>query len=335
MHVSVVIPTFNRAALLLQTLPALLHQLVRGFTYEIIFVSNGSTDQTAEILSENEKQFPQRIRYFRIEPTGNPSAPRNFGIRKATGDVLIILDDDVLPDPDLVLRHVEFHLAYPALHHAALGEAYVPAHLLQDPMSLFHHFPYDEIRNLDRLSYLHFWTCNVSVKRKFMLEAGMFDEQFLMYEDMICGHRLATQGMHLHFLPAARGQHLHQLKAPDLPAKGLHYGRWLYPFAIDRLPERAVKERFGILSPDIGFATLAKRLVRRLGFRLADNPLTMACLKALGATGPKRSRFSDFYYFIIFRRNLLAGYYQAKREAKLHGHPPSARVRASSPNQGK
>src|SRR3990167_1970243 len=176
MRISVVIQTFNRSSLLARTIPALANQQTRtGIAYEVIFVSNGSSDNNHSHLKEAVACYPDRCRYFYIDPTGGPSAPRNVGIRAATGDVVIILDDDVLPDPDLVLRHAEFHLAHPEPHHAALGEVYVPPDLLDEPMSLFHSFPYDEVRNLDRLSYLHFWTCNVSVKRQFMPEAGMFD----------------------------------------------------------------------------------------------------------------------------------------------------------------
>jgi len=125
--------------------------------------------------------------------------------------------------------------------------------------------------------------------------------------------------MHLHFVPSARGQHLHQLAASAVPAKGQWIGRWLHPF-VEHLPERAVKERFGILSAEIGIRLLAKRLLKRAAFRIVDNPATTACLKLFGATGSKRSRVTDFYYFLIFRRNLLAGYYQAKREARA-GRP--------------
>lgn len=333
MHLSIVIPTFNRSNLLGRTIPALANQQRGDFTYEVIFVSNGSTDGTDVILKEAVARFPDTFRYFYIPPTGGPSAPRNVGIRAATGDVVIILDDDVLPDPDLILRHAEFHKEHPEPHHAALGEVYVPPDMLTDPMSLFHTFPYHEVRSLDRLSYLHFWTCNVSMKRPFMLEAGLFDETFLAYEDILCGHRLVSNGMHLHFLPSARGQHLHQLKPSGIPAKGLWYGRWLYPF-VERLPERAVKQRFGILSPDLGAMLFVMRLLRRIAFRIVDNRATMACLRLLGATSGKRSRISDLYYYVIFRRNLVAGYYQAKRQARAGQRPTAVATRPEWVNRG-
>jgi len=315
MRISVVIPTFNRSRLLSRTIPALMDQQTDGFSYEVIFISNGSSDDSAAVLSEAAARYPGKLRYFYIDPTGGPSAPRNHGIRAATGSVVIILDDDVLPENDLVLRHAEFHRQHPEPQYAALGRVYVPDSLLDDPMSSFHTFPYHQVEQLDRLSFLYFWTCNVSLKREFMLDAGMFDEIFLYYEDMICGHRLASRGMELRFVSEARGQHLHQLKPSDLPAKARFLGRWLVPF-VERVPDRAVKERFGILSTDIGWQLLMKRLLRRAAFRIVDNPVTRGFLRLMGATNGKRSRVSDSFYLLIFRRNLLAGYHQALRERR-------------------
>ncbi|MBL8488326.1 MAG: glycosyltransferase family 2 protein [Rhodocyclaceae bacterium] len=316
MRISVVIPTFNRARLIRSTIPALVGQQVGpGVTYEVIFVDNGSSDDTRSVLAEAERAAPEVLRHRSIAPTGGPSAPRNVGIRAADGDAIVILDDDVLPDPGLVQAYAEFHRAHPEPHHAAVGEAYVPEDLLADPMSLFHAFPYDSVRNLDRLRYLHFWTCNVSVKRQFMLEKGMFDERFLYNEDMICGHRLEEGGMHLHFLPAARGQHLHQMTPAGLEAKGIFTGRWIHA-TCQYLPDPELKRKFGVIDPSIGWSLVARRLANRAGFRLIDNPLTRAALRALGATDGRRSRVSDLYYYIIFRRSVVAGYAQARREAK-------------------
>lgn len=316
MHLSIVIPTFNRSRLLVRTIPQLMAQRTADdVSYEVLFVSNGSTDSSAEILQEAAKQNPNRLKFFSIEPTGGPSAPRNRGIREATGDVVIILDDDVLPDADLVQRYAEFHQTHPEPHHAALGVAYVPKSLQDDPMSMFHTFPYHEVEGLERLGCEHFWTCNVSIKRSFMLECGMFDESFLYYEDILCGHRLMRHGMHLHFLPEARGQHLHQLEPTGIAKKGHFTGFWLYPF-VEAIPEKLIKQRFGILAPEIGMPLLLKRIIRRVGFRIVDNRLTHGCLKMLGAGGPRRTRMSDFYYFLIFRRHLLAGYAEAKQRAR-------------------
>lgn len=311
---SLVIPTYNRRELLQHSVPLLLNQRTDDlFTYEVIFVSNGSPDTTMEFLRPLAEAHPERLRCYEIAPTGGPSGPRNFGIRQARGRVVVILDDDVVPESDFAMAHWRFHRRHPEQHHAALGEAFVPKELLGDPMSLFHTFPYDEVRPLKKLSYVHFWTCNVSVKRDFMLRHGMFDEYMLYFEDILVGYRLERAGMHLHFLPEARGRHLHKLAAEGVAPKGKFTGRWLYDF-VEHLPAPEVKHRFGILTRDVPVLWLAKKLLNRLAFRMVDQALTAAVLRALGAENGRRSKASDLYYYLIFRRNMLAGYYERKRE---------------------
>jgi glycosyltransferase involved in cell wall biosynthesis len=90
--VSVVIPTFNRAALIVNALKSVFAQTYQD--YEIIVVDDGSTDGTQEIL----KPYSQRIRYVYQENRG-ASAAQNKGIEFAKGEWISILasDDEWLP----------------------------------------------------------------------------------------------------------------------------------------------------------------------------------------------------------------------------------------------
>jgi glycosyltransferase involved in cell wall biosynthesis len=310
---SLVIPTYNRARLLPETIPALKRlRVAEGIAYEVIFVDNGSTDSTQSILEEVARREPERFRYIRNPPTGGPSSPRNRGIRAAKGEAVVIIDDDVVPDDDLVLQYAAFHARYPEQHHAAVGVAYVPERLQEDPMSWLHTFNYAGIQDPDRVSYLYFWTCNVSVKREFMLSAGMFDEAFLCAEDVMCGYKLAQNGMHLHFCPEARGQHLHQMTPLALPARGRFVGRWQYRF-LERTGwdlDALILNR--VLSTRLPLWILIKRIAGRIAFRILDNPLTMWLLERLGARRSKRNRITDIYYRFVYYRNFLAGFYEAK-----------------------
>jgi glycosyltransferase involved in cell wall biosynthesis len=318
---SFVIPTYNRAGLLAELIPALANlRTADGIAYEAIFIDNGSSDSTPAVLKEAVRQFPDKFRYIRIAPTGGPSAPRNVGIRAALGDGLILIDDDFIPDNDIVLRYAEFHTKYPEQHHAALGSTYVPERLRDDPMSLFREFDNSVMKHPDCLNYLHFWTRNVSVKRQFMLSAGMFDESFLYYEDVLCAYRMEQNGMHLHFWQAATGQHLHQTKWEGLPIRGLFLGRWLHRF-LERVGHDPVAMiHLSVLSTDLPKLVLLKLIAGRIAFRTLDNPLVTRLLEMLGARGSKRSSITDHYYRTIFHRNVLAGYYEAKRNADA-GHP--------------
>jgi glycosyltransferase involved in cell wall biosynthesis len=91
--ISVVIPTYNRAEVLLDAINSVLSQTYKNF--EIIIVDDGSTDNTQEII---KKINDARIKYFYQENSGVSSA-RNKGIKTANGDYIAFLDSDDLWHP--------------------------------------------------------------------------------------------------------------------------------------------------------------------------------------------------------------------------------------------
>jgi glycosyltransferase involved in cell wall biosynthesis len=316
-RISIVIPTYNRRDLLSRTLPCLLNQ-TGDISHEIIFVDDGSTDNSADLIRAAAAKSTNTIRYIQTSHTGSPSHARNVGIQLAVAPVILLLDDDVMPAHDLVAHHVRFHDERPALEHAALGYLYLPDDIRRNPMSLFHCFPYEEAAAARELSYLFFWTCNISVKRSFLLQNQLFDEdpQLHPVEDMEFGYRLSLAGMKLTYLPKATGAHLHNLQSAAVPRKGERTGR--AQFALMRkVPDTTLLRRFGILSPRLHPARMVLQTLRRSAFRFVDNPLTLALLRLLGAEQPVRSRVSDLYYYLIFRRNMVLGFKRAKRESRI------------------
>jgi glycosyltransferase involved in cell wall biosynthesis len=75
--VTVVVPTYNRAALLDETLRSILAQTV--LPDEIIVVDDGSTDETPAICARQ----PKLVRYLRQENSGLPAVARNRGRSRA------------------------------------------------------------------------------------------------------------------------------------------------------------------------------------------------------------------------------------------------------------
>ncbi len=101
--VSVVIPAFNNAPTIGETL-----QTVREQTYrplEIIVVDDGSTDTTAEIVSAHMLRDP-RIRLIRQGNSG-VAAARNRGVAESAGDFIAFLDADDLWRPAKIARQME------------------------------------------------------------------------------------------------------------------------------------------------------------------------------------------------------------------------------------
>lgn len=86
---SVVIPTYNRAGLLAETLGSLWQQ--RFTDYEVIVIDDGSSDDTAALLRANEP----RLTWYRQDHRG-AAAARNHAARHARGQYLAFLDSDDL-----------------------------------------------------------------------------------------------------------------------------------------------------------------------------------------------------------------------------------------------
>lgn len=85
---SIIIPTYNRAGFIAETLRSVLAQTFGAF--EILVVDDGSTDNTGEVVG----QFSDpRLQYFR-KPNAERGAARNYGIDRAKGEYLIFLDSD-------------------------------------------------------------------------------------------------------------------------------------------------------------------------------------------------------------------------------------------------
>jgi glycosyltransferase involved in cell wall biosynthesis len=105
--VSVIIPTYNRAALVKEAVASVLAQTWREF--ELIVVDDGSTDDTSEALAP----YASRLRLWRRESRGGVSAARNTGIAAARGDWLAFLDSDDLWLPEKLARQMTYLAAHP------------------------------------------------------------------------------------------------------------------------------------------------------------------------------------------------------------------------------
>lgn len=94
---SVIIPTRDRADLLRKALHSLLPQTMARERFEVLVVDNGSSDHTREIVSGMGKQLANLHYLFTATP--GLHAARHCGMKKAQGDVLAFVDDDVEAQP--------------------------------------------------------------------------------------------------------------------------------------------------------------------------------------------------------------------------------------------
>jgi len=98
MKFSIVIATYNRAALLADTLDSL-SRLQPGAPWEVIVVDNNSPDNTRAVVEAAARSYPAPLRYA-FEKEQGRSAALNCGFRLASGDTVVTTDDDVRVAPD-------------------------------------------------------------------------------------------------------------------------------------------------------------------------------------------------------------------------------------------
>jgi glucosyl-dolichyl phosphate glucuronosyltransferase len=116
---TVLIATYNRAALLDRTLASIRHLRVAiGRTWDVIVVDNNSTDDTRAVVERHARDFPVPLAYLFESRQGRSSA-LNAGVAKARGTVIAMTDDDVLVDPgwleaacDALLRPEDWSIVY-------------------------------------------------------------------------------------------------------------------------------------------------------------------------------------------------------------------------------
>lgn len=102
-EVSVVIPTHNRAALLVRAVEAALAQSAKDL--EVIVVDDASSDDTAAELARL-MAGDVRVRALRLEKGGRPAIARNAGIRASRGKLVAFCDDDDLWYPSKLALQV-------------------------------------------------------------------------------------------------------------------------------------------------------------------------------------------------------------------------------------
>ncbi len=109
MTTSVIIPTYNGEKKITDTLKALAVQTLSP--YEVVVVIDGSVDNTEKILNTFDHGF-ERFHIVVQENKGRAAA-RNTGVKNSHGELLIFLDDDVLPDKDVLSMHHHHHIHHP------------------------------------------------------------------------------------------------------------------------------------------------------------------------------------------------------------------------------
>src|SRR5438132_6977928 len=205
--ISVVIPTFNRAAMLSATLESVAAQSISKYRYEVVVVDDGSKDTTADVCRDFAARIQLSHRY--IDNSGI-SAAKNTGIMASRGKILLFFDDDDVADFHLLEEHIKAHERHPQENIAVLGYTTWAPTLSVTPLMRYvteigrFLFAYGDLKDGQILDFTYFWGGRSSCKRSFLAKHGVFNRQFHFgSEDVELGYRLSKFGFQVVFHRAA------------------------------------------------------------------------------------------------------------------------------------
>ncbi len=283
--VSVVIPTYNRLHRLKQVLDAFAQQTFAHTDFEILVISDGSSDGTHEYLAQ--LTTPYRLNW-RTQANQGPAVARNTGIAQAQGEYILFVDDDVVPTATLIAEHMHIH----NLHGdkaVVLGPMLTPQDFAMSPwvrweQAMLVKQYQSMLKGRWQPTARQFYTGNTSLLRQHLLTAGGFDPMFRRAEDVELAYRLSDRGLHFVFNPNAVGYHYAERSFRSWIETPYTYGRNEVIFARDKKQNwllAAVFEEFQMRNP------LIRVLVRLCLDRRAISMQMVSLLKMLGQQGDR------------------------------------------------
>jgi len=209
--VSIVIPTYNRGAVTCETIRHIFRQDYPNF--EIIVIDQSSVVEPA--VEQFYRDNREKIRYHRLDRPALPYA-RNFGIKLAEGEIILFLDNDIIPFTDQLVSHHVRHFSDPRIGGVA-GSVLLKGHALRENIKRVgtlrkidfkyeHNFDSDTPVDVDLAT-----GCNMSFRREVLFAVNGFSDlftRFIYLDDSDISLRVRELGYRIVFDPDASVIHL-------------------------------------------------------------------------------------------------------------------------------
>lgn len=205
---TVVIPTHNRLPSLLRVLQGLAAQQTPPVPFEVVVVVDGPHTEQWPQLPTPAMPFPLQLLY---QAQHGAAVARNRGVATAQGEIILFLDDDVVPAPQWVAEHLAAHAQYSG-NLAVIGPMWSPHDMELQPW-----VAWEQAQLAQKYARMatgrlqpnphQFYTGNASVRREQFLQIGGFDETLQRSEDVELAYRLAQAGATFRFAPQAGAYH--------------------------------------------------------------------------------------------------------------------------------
>ncbi len=262
---SVVVPTYNRWSSLQSCLDALLCQALAHDDYEIIVVADGSTDGTGRGMPSYTSD--PRVRFLQQSRRGFAAA-MNSAIRVASGEIVVLIQDDCICEPGLVAAHIAAHacderlvLLGPVFPHPECPRTAVTALLRERGQHDFIRLTM-EGPGLSDLAL----RANSSVRRS-LLQKNPFDESYLRHAEAEHAYRLQQAGAQVRYAPTAVAYRLYDQTPDAMVSDARELSAFEVSFARSQPAYRAMSS-IAKWDQDIARKRVLRSLMARLPFSL-------------------------------------------------------------------
>ncbi len=177
-RVSIVVPTYNRAATLRRAVDSVLKQTYQDF--EVVVVDDGSTDETARVLGSVDDARVVRLRHAQNR---GPGAARNTGIKSSRGEFIAFQDSDDEWLPQKLARQMSAIDRAPADIGAVYSRFWRQDGQSRIVMPRDFEAPLDGDIRRTLLRRNVVGTPVLMMRARCFSQAGLFDESLAMYED--------------------------------------------------------------------------------------------------------------------------------------------------------
>jgi glycosyltransferase involved in cell wall biosynthesis len=309
--VTVVVPTCGRRDLSTRTLESLAAS-GDATPFDVVIVDDGADPGLEEHVRGLGLDLEVRVVHH-PENRGR-SATRNSGIARATGDVVLFLDGDMVVDPGFVDAHARLHEG---------GDTVVLGDIRTAPevgRSAF--VDYIDSRGVKKvpdgqaIPSRYFMTGNSSVARPLLERSGGFDEEFDEYggEDTEMGYRLEDHGARFRHAAGAVSWHLDLNSVPRMAERLRRYGERMVPILVRKVPR--AREELGLPWVEPPRAGDPPGLIlRKLAAAVAFRPILWRPAARLAGALPAGVRV-DFLFDFVRAAAYLDGYRHALRSGR-------------------
>jgi len=236
--ISVIIPTYRREQVLRDTLDNVLQQDYPH--YEVVVVDQTINHEPATQAYLTQLATEQKIQLFNVTWASLPGA-RNYAVRRAQGEIVLFIDDDVVLPPGFLAAHARNFVDHPDVGAVAgrvfdrmkladaapdLAIEYLPPEAM-DPGVAWYHI--DLVHTVKPQQVLTARGCNMSFRRELFEQHGLhFDERFrgsaVREESDFC-LRIRKTGFKIWYDPDANLEHLGEESGGchDISTRSLQY----------------------------------------------------------------------------------------------------------------